>query len=195
MNRPKFYLCMLAGLAGLSVASFAQSGQKIVTVNMQKIFDTYHKTPVARAKLEETREQFTKELTAKRDNLKTQVEELNKLKQDQDRPEYTAEVREQKKKAVNEKLAELNNLQREMQEYQQSHQRILEEQSMRMRQNILKEITEVVTKEAKDVGYTLVLDISGNTLNGLPGVVFSQDALDITEAISKILNKDAPKQP
>ena len=103
--------------------------------------------------------------------------------------------REQKRKAVNEKLAELNELQREAREYQQTHQRILQEQMLRMRQNILKEITDVVTREAKDAGYMLVLDSSGNTLNGLPGVVFAQDTLDITERISKILNRDAPVAP
>ncbi len=194
MNRTKFHLSVLAGLAGLVASSFAQTG-RIVTVDMQKTFDSYYKTPIARGKLEETRDSFTKELQAKQETLKTSVDELNKLKEEQDRPEYTPEVREQKKKALNEKLAELNNMQRDMQEYQRSHQRILEEQSLRMRQNILKEVTEVVTKEAKDAGYMLVLDRSGNTLNGLPSVVYAQDQLDITADIIKILNKDAPAAP
>ena len=63
---------------------------------------------------------------------------------------------------------------------------------MRMRQGILKEVTDVVQKEAKDAGYLLVLDKSGNTLNGLPSLVFAQDNLDITADIIKILNKNAP---
>ncbi len=194
MNRTKLYLSLIAGMAGLVASSFAQTG-RIVTADMQKIFDTYYKTPIARGKLEETRDSFTKELQTKQDALKKAVDELNKLKEEQDRPEYTPEVREQKKKALNEKLADLNNMQRDMQEYQRSHQRILEEQSLRMRQSILKEITDVVTKEAKDAGYMLVLDKSGNTLNGLPSVVYSQEPMDITADIIKILNKDAPATP
>jgi len=181
-------LCTL----GLATGAFAQAGGRIVTVDMQKLFDQYYKTPTARGKLEETRDQFTKELTTKQEDLKKQVDELNKLREDQERPEYTTEVREQKRKAMTEKLGEMQKLQRDLEEFRRSHQKILEEQSMRMRQGILKEITDVVLKEAKDSGYLLVLDKSGNTLNGLPSIVFAQDSLEITGDIIKILNKSAP---
>jgi Skp family chaperone for outer membrane proteins len=182
------------GLFGLALAtsSFAQATGRIVTIDMQKVFDQYYKTPTARAKLEETRDQFTKELQTKQEELKKHVDELNKLREDQDRPEYTPEVREEKRKKMTEKLGEMQKMQRDLEEYRRSHQKILEEQSLRMRQNILKEITDVVLKEAKDAGYLLVLDKSGNTLNGLPAVVFSQDALEITAEIIKILNKNQP---
>jgi Skp family chaperone for outer membrane proteins len=182
----------ILGVIGLAGMAQAQVTGRIVTVDMQKIFDAYHKTPVARSKLEETRDQFTNELKSKQEDLKKQVEELNQLRAEQDRPEYTAEVREEKRKAMNEKLASMQKFQRDVEEYRRSHQRILEEQSMRMRQGILKEITEVVQKEAKDTGYMLVIDRSGNTLNGMPSLVFSQENLDITPDIIKILNKNAP---
>ena len=184
---------LLAGCTlGLATGALAQVSGRIVTVDMQKVFDSYYKTPSARQKLEETRDQFTKELAGKQDELKKQVEELNKLREEQDRPEYTPEVREQKKKALTDKLGEMQKLQRDVEEFRRGHQRILEEQSMRMRQGILKEVTDVVQKEAKDAGYLLVLDKSGNTLNGLPSLVFAQDNLDITADIIKILNKNAP---
>ena len=189
----RFLMMVLAGCTlGLASSARAQVSGRIVTVDMQKVFDSYYKTPTARQKLEETRDQFTKELAGKQDELKKQVEELNKLREDQDRPEYTPEVREQKKKALTDKLGEMQKLQRDVEEFRRGHQRILEEQSMRMRQGILKEVTDVVQKEAKDAGYLLVLDKSGNTLNGLPSLVFAQDNLDITADIIKILNKNAP---
>lgn len=181
-------ICTLGLVSGVQ----AQVSGRIVTVDMQKIFDAYYKTPTARGKLEETRDQFTKELQTKQEDLKKQVEELNKLREDQDRPEYTPEVREQKKKALTEKLGDMQKQQRDLEEYRRSHQRILEEQSMRMRQGILKEITDVVQKESKDAGYLLVLDRSGNTLNGLPSLVYAQENIDITADIIKILNKNAP---
>ncbi len=191
MNMMKTVWLGLCGLA-LAGSTFAQATGRIVTIDMQKIFDQYYKTPTARAKLEETRDQFTKELQTKQEELKKQVDELNKLREDQDRPEYTPEVREEKRKKMTEKLGEMQKMQRDLEEYRRSHQKILEEQSLRMRQSILKEITDVVLKEAKDAGYLLVLDKSGNTLNGLPSVVFSQDAMEITAEIIKILNKNQP---
>ncbi|MGA2139825.1 MAG: OmpH family outer membrane protein, partial [Verrucomicrobiia bacterium] len=84
-------------------------------------------------------------------------------------------------------------LQRDIEEYRTSHRKILDDQTQRMRQTILKEIQDVINKEARDAGYQLVLDKSGNTLNGISIVVFSQDSLEITDVIIKTLNKNQPK--
>jgi outer membrane protein len=192
MKLTKLWVGMLVALVGLAATGSAQTVSRIVTVDMQKVFDAYYKTPTARSKLEETRDKFTDELKVKQDQLKKSVDELNALREDQDRPEYTAEVKEQKRKALNDKLAEIQRLQRDFEEFRRQHQRILEDQSTRMRQSILREITDVVATEAKGAGYTLVLDKSGNSLNGIPGVLYAQDNTDITDDIIKILNKSAP---
>lgn len=192
MKRTRLTVAVTAALLGWTMAASAQTVSRIVTVDMQKIFDAYYKTPTARGKLEETRDKFTDELKVKQEQLKKSVDELNQLREDQDRPEYTAEVKEQKRKALNDKLAEIQRLQRDFNDFRGQHQKILEDQSTRMRQSILREITDVIVTEAKGAGYTLVLDKSGNTLNGIPTVLFAQDATDITDDIIKILNKNAP---
>lgn len=179
---------------GLALTASAQVPTgRIVTVDLNKVFNEYYKTPIASAKLKETADSFNKELDETLANLKKGIDELNKLRDEQDKPEYTAEVREQKRKAVADKLSETQKLQRDIDEYRTGHRKILDEQVQRMRTTILKEITDVITKEARDSGYQLVLDKSGNTLNGVPGVVFGQDSLEITEDIIKILNKNQPK--
>ena len=91
------------------------------------------------------------------------------------------------------KLTETQKLQRDIEDYRASHQKILQEQTQRMRQTILKEIDDVINKEARDDGYQLVLDKSGTTLNGVSLVVFGQDSIEITDDIVKILNKNQPK--
>jgi len=126
-------------------------------------------------------------------NYKKEIDDLNKLRDDQDKPEYSAEVRDQKRKAVADKLTETQKMQRDIDDYRTSHRKILEEQTQRMRQTILKEIQDVIDKESRDAGYLLVIDKSGNTLNGAPALVYSQDSLDITDNIIKILNKNEPK--
>ena len=170
-----------------------QSGRAAtVTVDLNKIFNEYYKTPVASGKLKDTADQYNKEHEELVAQYKKQVDELNKLREDQDKTEYTPEVREQKKKFFQEKLAETQKTQRDIEEYRNSHRQILDQQTQRMRQGILKEITDVITKEARDAGYAYVFDKSGNTLNGVPAIVYAQDALDITEDIVKILNKNKP---
>ena len=63
-----------------------------------------------------------------------------------------------------------------------------------MRQGILKEINDVIGKEARDQGYGFVFDKSGNTLNGVPAIIYSQEGLDITDDIIKVLNKNKPAE-
>lgn len=185
------FITMVALGLGLSASGQVPAG-RIVTIDLNKVFNDYYKTPIASAKLKETADSFNKEHDDMMANYKKEIDELNKLRDDQDKPEYTAEVREQKRKAVADKLTETQKMQRDIDDYRASHRKILEEQTQRMRQTILKEIQDVVDKEARDAGYLLVLDKSGNTLNGVPAIVFSQDSLEITDDIVKILNKNQP---
>jgi outer membrane protein len=177
--------------AGLSTWAQTQTGRN-VTVDLNKIFNDYYKTPIASGKLKETADSYNKEHEDMLASYRKQVDELNKLREEQDKPEYTAEVREQKKKAVQDKLAETQKTQRDIEEYRNSHRQILEQQTQRMRQGILKEINDVISKEARDAGYGIVFDKSGNTLNGVPTIIYAQDAIDITDDIIKILNKNKP---
>jgi len=187
------YITVAALALGLAVTGSAQvPAGRIVTIDLNKVFNEYYKTPIASAKLKETADSFNKEHDDMMANYKKDIDELNKLRDDQDKPEYTAEVREQKRKAVADKLTETQKMQRDIDDYRTSHRKILEEQTTRMRQTILKEIQDVIEKEARDAGYQLVLDKSGNTLNGVPSVVFSQDSMEITDDIVKILNKNQP---
>jgi outer membrane protein len=185
---------IVMGFWALALSASAQGpAGRIVTIDLNKVFNDYYKTPMAQAKLKETVDTFTKEQDEMMANYKKGIDELNKLREEQEKSEYTAEVREQKRKAVAEKLAETQKLQRDIEDYRSSHQKILQEQTQRMRQTILKEINDVVAKEARDKGYQLVLDKSGNTLNGVPTLIYSQDSLEITDDITKILNKNQPK--
>jgi Skp family chaperone for outer membrane proteins len=189
---------IIAFVAMSSIAlAFTASAQapagRIVIVDLNKVFTDYYKTPIASAKIKDTAESFNKELNEMVDNYKKEIEELNKLREDQDKPEYTAEVREQKRKAVSEKLAETQKIQRDLEEYRTSHGKILQDQQLRMRQSIVKEIQDIIDKEAASAGYQLVLDKSGTTANAVPTILFSQDSMDITDDIIKILNKNQPK--
>jgi len=193
MNR-KIAVWIVSGIWALALSASAQGpAGRTVTIDLNKVFNDYYKTPVATAKLKDTVDSYKKEHDDMLAGYKKQIDELNKLREEQDKSEYTAEVREQKRKAVAEKLADTQKLQRDIEEYDTSHQKILQEQTQRMRQTIVKEISDIVAKEAQNQGYQLVFDKSGNTLNGVPALVFSQDNLDITGDIIKILNKNQPK--
>ncbi len=183
-----------AALIALDPAAFAQvSGGRIVTVDLNRVFNDYYKTASSTAKLKEQAETYNKEQDELLAQFRKLSDELAKLQEDQEKPEYTEEVRAQKRKLVKDKLDEIKGKEAEIQNYRRSHTDLLQQATQRMRTGIIKEIQEVIAKEARDLGYLYVLDKSGATLNGIPTVVYSQDALDITEDITKVLNKNAPK--
>src|SRR5213078_4395849 len=101
-------------IVALAASSWAQAPLgRIVTVDLNRIFNEYYKTPVASGKLKETADGYTKEQEEMVAQYRKQVEELNKLREDSEKSEYSAEVKEQKKKAVQEKLAETQKSQRD----------------------------------------------------------------------------------
>ena len=192
----------LKQLLGIALAMFVSTsplfaqtpGGRIVTVDLNRLFTEYFKTPVASAKLKDTAEQYNKEHDEMLAQYRKMVDDLNKLREEQDKTEYTPEVREQKKKAVQDKLTETQTMQRNIEEFRASHRQMLDQQTQRMRQNIIKEIKEIVLKESRDAGYGIVFDKSGNTANGEPTIIYSQDAIDITEDMLKVLNKNKPTE-
>ena len=59
-------------------------------------------------------------------------------------------------------------MEREINEFRQTRERQLQEQALRMREGIVKEITDVVMEKVKAQNLDLVFDKSGMSLNGVP---------------------------
>ena len=60
---------------------------------------------------------------------------------------------------------------------------------MRMREGIVKEITEVVVEKVKAKSLDFVLDKSGVSINGVPVVLYAPENVDFTNEIIETLNK------
>jgi len=58
-----------------------------------------------------------------------------------------------------------------------------------MREGIVKEITDVVMEKVKANNLDLVFDKSGNSLNGVPVLMYSRDSVDFTNDVISVLNK------
>jgi hypothetical protein len=58
-----------------------------------------------------------------------------------------------------------------------------------MREGIVKEITDVVMDKVKSGNLDLVFDKSGNSLNGVPVLMYSRDSVDFTNDVITVLNK------
>jgi outer membrane protein len=176
------------GSLALTPSVQAQGTMKIGTLDMKQVFDSYYKTKEAEAKINEARGQAKKELDERLEIFNKAQADARKLNEEANKPELTEKAKGEKAKVLNEKLQALGTLQREIQEFQQTRERQLSEQSVRSRNSLLEEINAVVSSKIKAAGYDLVLDKSGQSLNAVGLVVFSKDSMDFTADVVAEIN-------
>ena len=191
-------LTRIVALLSFSLGSLAASVQaadlKVGTIDMKAVFDGYYKTKDAEAKINESRTQAKKELDDRLDTFNKAQEQARKINEEAAKPELSEKAKAEKTKALNEKLQELGVMQREVQEFQQTRERQLSEQSVRSRNVLVEEINKIVSDVVKTNGYDLVFDKSGQSLNAVNVLVHSKESFDFTADVLSKLNADQKKK-
>jgi outer membrane protein len=185
----KLLLLTAAAALVLPVASFAQGNFKVGTVDMNRAFKEYNKTKDSEKKINEAKDSAKKEYDDRAENYKKALDEINKLNQQLDAPALSADAKTAKAKERDEKIANIKNMEREINEFRQTRERQLQEQAMRMRESIIKEITEIIMERVKTNNYDMVFDKSGPSMNGVQLVLHSKDSMDFTTDVITALNK------
>ena len=185
----KFLSMALAFTLAFPVVAFAQGALKIGTVDMQRAFKECNKTKDAEAKINDAKNAAKKEYDDRAESYKKALDEINNLNKQLDAPALSADAKAQKAKERDDKIANIKNMEREINEFRQTRERQLQEQAMRMREGIVKEITDIVMEKVKANNMDLVFDRSGMSLNGVPVLMYSHDNVDFTSDIVAVLNK------
>jgi len=185
----KFLSMALAFTFAFPVVAFAQGALKIGTVDMQRAFKECSKTKDAEAKINDAKNAAKKEYDDRAESYKKALDEINTLNKQLDAPALSADAKAQKAKERDDKIANIKNMEREINEFRQTRERQLQEQAMRMREGIVKEITDIVMEKVKANNMDLVFDRSGMSLNGVPVLMYSHDNVDFTSDIVAVLNK------
>jgi outer membrane protein len=185
----KFVSTILAFAFVFPIAAFAQGTLKVGTVDMQRAFKEYSKTKDAEAKINDAKNAAKKEYDDRAESYKKALDEINNLNKQLDAPALSADAKTQKAKERDDKIANIKNMEREINEFRQTRERQLQEQAMRMREGIVKEITDIVMEKVKANNMDLVFDKSGMSLNGVPVLMYSHGNVDFTNDIIAVLNK------
>ena len=185
----KFLSMALAFTLAFPVVAFAQGALKIGTVDMQRAFKECNKTKDAEAKINDAKNAAKKEYDDRAESYKKALDEINTLNKQLDAPALSADAKAQKAKERDDKIANIKNMEREINEFRQTRERQLQEQAMRMREGIVKEITDIVMEKVKANNMDLVFDRSGMSLNGVPVLMYSPNNVDFTSDIIAVLNK------
>jgi Skp family chaperone for outer membrane proteins len=185
-------------LAFLGTPALAQTSvptqTKIGTVDLRKLFDGYWKTKQAQVGLNDRKTKFDKDDKDMREDLKKGSDEYQKLLEqsyDQD-PAISTSERDRRKQAAADKLKQLQESKNAIDVFDRQAQVSLSEQGQRMRENILTDIKAAVSAQAKAAGYSLVIDAAAETANATTAVIYSSGENDLTPAVLKQLNVNAP---
>jgi outer membrane protein len=167
----------------------ARAQLKIGTVDMDRVLKEYHKTKEAEAKLNEATNAAKKEYDERAEAYKKALDEINKLNAQLDTPVLSADAKASKARERDEKIAGLKNMEREINDFRQTREQQLQQQMLRLREGILKEMTDVVIAQSKSRNLDLVFDKSGASLSRFSPILFSPDSMDFTAEVIVELNK------
>jgi outer membrane protein len=185
----KSLLLAVAAALVFPVVGFAQGTLKVGTVDMNRAFKEYNKTKDSEKKINDAKDAAKKEYDDRAENYKKALEEINKLSQQLEAPALSADAKTAKAKERDEKIASIKNMEREINEFRQTREQQLQQQAMRMRESIIKEITDIIMDRVKTNGYDLVFDKSGPSMNGVNVLLHSKDSMDFTTDVITALNK------
>jgi outer membrane protein len=181
-------LAALAVAAALGFGGTARAEEKVVFVDMDKVFTDFYKTKLADAQLKDQAEEYKNERTKMVDDFKKLQDEFQDVRDEAQNTALSEEARNQKRNTAEEKLVELRETEAKIRRFEESRRRQLDEQMKRVRDKLVVEIKESLAGYAKAQGYTAVVDSSGENLNGVPTVMYFDAKNDITQVVIELLN-------
>jgi outer membrane protein len=193
MKKPRFIA--LAGFSVLSVlfSTPAQAELKVATIDMQKVLAAYYKTQEAKEKLEAAQKAANDELNQRMETRKKDIDAINKLNEEMNRPDVSAAQKDQKAQERDAKISEEQGLEKEMTEFRDSRAKQLQEEQNHMVSGLVDDIMKVVKDQVQTQNYDLVLDKSGRSAGlGNTVLVYGRDNMDFSDVVIAKLNANRP---
>lgn len=177
---------------GLAAAGQAQT-MKIGTVDLNKIFEAYYKTEQAKTTVNTLQQNYNNDRKIKTDDFTKRRDEVVKLRDEANNPALSPDIKTQKNQLLQEKGKELLALEREIMEFDRQRRADIQQQMLRMRNEVVKEITDTVQVIGKQQGFTLVFDRTGQSMAAAPLLVFANEQLDFSQVVIERLNAAKPQ--
>jgi outer membrane protein len=185
-------LFALSAFGAAALLAHAQPAPKILTVDLGKLFDSHYKTEEQAAKLRGDEQKAQEELDRLNKEGNALVEKYKELADQAGSPVATPEAKTKAQADGQKVLEDIRRKQTEVQTFQQNTRQSLQQRMKTFHDLMLEETSKVAVDIAKRKGATLLVDKSGQTLNGVPSIVYSDPDYDITPDVLKEINKDRP---
>jgi outer membrane protein len=182
-------LLSAVAVIGAAAPAVAQSDrERIVFVDMNKVFDEFYKTKLAEGQLKEQEAEYRDELKKMVDSFKQLQEAFRQAREESEDRVLSEEARNARRAEAEEKLVELREMEGKIRRFEETRRRQIADQMKRVRDKLVVEIKETLSGYAKKEGFIAVLETSGDNLNGVPNVLYYDASRDITAALIDLLN-------
>ncbi len=178
---------LLMGL--LSGTAWAET--KIATVDFKKVYENYWKKQQSEKIIKEMKDDATKEHNNQLAELKKVNEEYQNIQSTAADPALSQDEREKRKKAAEDKLRQLRDMDSILKDYDRNAEIRIREQIDRTMSRMVEEIRSVITAKAKAAGFSLVIDVAAVSGVGTPVVFYTNNENDLTEGVITALNVNA----
>ncbi len=193
MKKSRFVAIASLFVASALLSTPAQAELKIGTIDMQKVLAAYYKTQEAKDKLEEAQKAANDELSQRMESRKKDIDAINKLNEEMNRPDVSAAQKDQKAQERDAKISEEQGLEKEMTEFRDSRAKQLQEEQNHMVSGLVEDIMKVVKDQVQTQNYDLILDKSGRSAGlGNTVLVYGRDNMDFSDAVIAKLNANRP---
>ena len=157
-------------------ANTAQAQMKIATVKMSELFQNYAKARENDADFKKRMLGVANEAKAKREAFQKGKDELQKMQGNTGDPAAVA------------KLKELREMEQTILQFEQKARADADQESRKLRGELLADMQKVIHAKAKAGGYALVINVSAENAAGIPDFLYSSAENDLTNAVLTELN-------
>lgn len=190
----KRVLMMLFLAVGLNLGYTLNAATAIGVISLEKVYNGYWRTDVENKKLKTKQEEALDRIKKLDESLQKEGTVLgNMIKAMQD-PRLAAAERSNRQQQVQTKQKELQQMQDAIQGFRERTRKDLELDMRKEREQIMEEIQQIVSTEAKKRKLNLVLDEAARSAAIAPIVIFTDGENDLTEEVLRQLNLSDPKK-
>ena len=190
----KRVLMMLFLAVGLNLGYTLNAATAIGVISLEKVYNGYWRTDVENKKLKTKQEEALDRIKKLEESLRKEGTVLgNMIKAMQD-PRLAAAERSNRQQQVQTKQKELQQMQDAIQGFRERTRKDLELDMRKEREQIMEEIQQIVSTDAKKRKLNLVLDEAARSAAIAPIVIFTDGENDLTEEVLRQLNLSDPKK-
>ena len=195
MKKLRIPLFALAASLVLALTVRAQPETKILVVDIAKVFDNHYAKQTEEAKLRADAQKAEEDMQGLVKQGNDLVDQYKELVDQSKNPALTKEAQAKADDDAKKKMDEITNKQNELNSFKQTVQRQFQERIQTIHNGIVGSINIAAANVAKRHGATLLLDKSGISAFGVPFLIYSDPAYDITDEVIIEVNKDRPLLP